>query len=312
MEKSRLLKIVSILLLVTSIGISQAEDLSEKLDKTTKKLRDAIDNSLSKSSASRKSNNKFGQRGRLEDEIARVRDKHGKQVGQRIQSFEKRYNARATSSIVKIYDKYGKDSGVAIEKSVKRLGTRILVEAERDLDEVIPKISRFARDPETQEALYTAAATAIHYQNLAEDYKSTAKYGAVDGLRYLAKNMYIENSTGQTVTIESYAQDWIGKSIPPLKNTSIHDDPVGSIVYLLVYKDTDYMVNELRVIPTKSNKHVSLSDAILHSSPSSPANALNVLETIGALEVLKKSIGNGEDSSSKAMDLMRQIERGAN
>ena len=162
MEKSRLLKIVSILLLVTSIGISQAEDLSEKLDKTTKKLRDAIDNSLSKSSASRKSNNKFGQRGRLEDEIARVRDKHGKQVGQRIQSFEKRYNARATSSIVKIYDKYGKDSGVAIEKSVKRLGTRILVEAERDLDEVIPKISRFARDPETQEALYTAAATAIH------------------------------------------------------------------------------------------------------------------------------------------------------
>jgi len=283
-----------------------ADDLKEKLESASKKLKDATERTRTKVNDWRGAQGKEIQQN-FSTRVREITKQYGPEVQRSIDQVGDRYGDRATSTIVDLYERYGPSTAAAFERTCQQLGSSVTIGCQGEFSRYYPRIQSYIDSPEIQEKAISAAMTAMIYSGEIGDLDRTRKRSVEIGMRHLAENITVKDESGRLISLDKFSQAWIGKKAPFLRNTSVHQDPVGSITYLLMFQDPSYAVNDMRIVPSGDGEYKSLSSTLYDSSPQNAKQTLKVLSTIGDLESVVQETNSCGDISSAARSFSSQL-----
>ena len=223
---------------------------------------------------------------RAGDLLADAYREHGSGFGERVAAALDHHGEEVASQLSHVLETHGPAAASAFESACRTMGGSTALAVQRELNNYIPLLEQKLASPRNQEAAFNAALIALSYSEGMSDINRRQKTLVVNGIRYAAANIIVRDHSGRVVSLETYAQEWIGSNAPVLRGTSIERDPVGSIVYLFAYQDVNYMINEMQIVPSAGGRHRSLSQTLYDSSPRDAQSVLRTLATIERSESL--------------------------
>ena len=142
------------------------------------------------------------------------------------------------------------------------------------------RIKQFLESEEEQEkAMQTMGVVISMYRDL----KETPKRLTAQSLGYIADNVMI-NHEGKVISLEKYAQLWMSEDGPHLEGTTIYEDPAQAVTYVLLFRDKDYIINEMKIIKNDEGEYLSLSDAVIDGTNLDTDKVTDLLEIMDAYE----------------------------
>ena len=211
----------------------------------------------------------------------------------RIDQLIRKYNVSIGESVLNVFKEYDKRIGETLLNSLnvveKMTGSQMI----NKINKVRSNLSSGQYDKE--EIIVAVLSTAIQLN------KVDKKELTYQSLKYLASNLSIKNSNGQVVTFEDYSKDWINDNAPFLRGTSIAEDPVETLTYVVIYKDSDYILNDMKIINSGNNEMCSISEAI-YTSTGDFDQLIGVMEGI---ETFKDPMSD-EQAMMKAAEILSE------
>lgn len=238
--------------------------------------------------------------------VADVYEQHGASAGVALSAMYRIQGDELGSSMHRLFEQYGP----AVAQEVSNLGgyaQRVLTETYASIGVqafeqlhglyaragetlgnaaagVISDVRDTIEDPvERDRAIHAGLRTISLMHNI----QANSQHMTVDAMRSVSRTVTIPGADGVPVSLEEYSRGWVRTNAPYLEGSSIEQDPIGSIGYMVVFQDMDYVASEMRVVRGPSGEHLSITEAAtVQVSPFMPDNALEALETAAAFETL--------------------------
>jgi Skp family chaperone for outer membrane proteins len=210
--------------------------------------------------------------------------KEGAELAQSISRWERKAKTEFLDAFEQIQTKHFKK----IEQAYKRFGPAL----GRKTAYAANRVFHSVQDPVIQEKALTA--TMVSCQMISR-FRKGFKQTTVDTLRQTCRQVVVEDEQGRRVSLEGHCRKYIAEEHPYLRGTSIEEDPVGSLTYVLAFQDVGYMTKEMKVVQTQDGDFASLQDAIVESSPQDPETTRAALEAMEAFDTLTDDDVNEQD-----------------
>ena len=197
--------------------------------------------------------------GRAVAHVVELGERYGTQVGEQLVTLYETYQPRVCDAIIAGYENFGRPMG----DRVMELALRI--DGSSDY---------FSDEPTLERAIISAAEVVI----AVEDFRTSGRGIIYDQVSSLADTVEVQHADGRTLSLREFAQDWVVTEVPSLAGSSIAEDPVEAFMYGVVYGDSDFVLNELRVIPSSDGEYLSLSQTVIAASPMDVDATIEMIE----------------------------------
>jgi hypothetical protein len=259
----------------------------------------------------------------------------GDQVSRVLEEACRSHGSGVARALSEIYQEHGRELGDLVANGLERHGERFVMDLSRlvreddalrgalenlhrlggsavlnGMFEGMPYVERLSRSalPQGQKSqAFSALLTALTYVAESGGFRRATRRLAVDGLRYLASQAQVQCDNGQTVSLDEYARSWIRNNAPFLAGSSVERDPVGAVTYVLVFNDTDYIANEMRIIPGRDGQFRTPREALYSAAPKDVGQVLGVLDAMGSAERLRREALSGGDIDGAALALANSL-----
>jgi len=211
---------------------------------------------------------------RLVDRASRVVQQHGDKAQKGISNSIDRYGTRVTEKLVGVYERHGRDAGDHVVDAMHRHA---------------PEIVAAVKDPKDSEKVVCAALTVLEMR---ANWKETKRTAAYEGLRAAGK-IKIDTPRG-LVSLEDHFRHELTQQVPYLVRSSIVEDPAEFIVYGIVARDPNYLIKEMRVLPSKKgNRKISMLQYAAETRRFDADKTLAVLDLMEKSENMRTSLESG-------------------
>lgn len=159
----------------------------------------------------------------------------------------------------------------------------------QDARDLSDRLRIAVQDPQMRDrALEAALFTLEVYENRAE-YTTT-------GLKVVLQNVSVTTREGERMNAEEFLRREIVRSCPFLAGTTIAEDPVRCLTYGVIYKDRDFLLNDLKVWPSPQGS-LSANEALAAALHADPARTMDALDRLEAWSVLTSPEASAEDAA---------------
>ncbi len=241
----------------------------------------------------------------ITNSINNIIDTHGKDAGRiyaetlvyvddnaiRVEQLIRKYDVKVGESVLNIFKEYDKRIGETLLNSLNVVEQMTGNKMIKKINKVGSNLSSGQYDKE--EIIVAVLSTAIQLN------KFDKKELTYQSLKFVAANLTIKNSRGQVVTFEDYSKDWINDNAPFLRGTSIAENPVETLTYVVIYKDSDYILNDMKIIKSGNNEMCSISEAIYTST----GDFDQLIGVMDGIETLKDPMSD-EQAMMKAAEIL--------
>ena len=255
------------------------------------------------SQASREMSNLYERYGgQIAEDVANLASRHGAEAISQCSAVINQHGERAGRNLMQAYDQYGKHAGAALAEAIRRHGPAAGEKAGILLNEVLGHAGQYMENEENQrKAAEAVITTAVIYSKFDSEKKRITK----EAITLAANNIEVVDPHGRRTNLNRYTQEWIGTNAPYLRGTSIAEDPAEAITYGVIYGDTNYICNDMKLLHCKDGEFRSIRDTAIYES------GFDADQTIAALEIADNfaTLGDGEASADDLVAAAQMIER---
>jgi len=218
----------------------------------------------------------------------------------------KKYGDNAGKQIVSLYNRHGSKIATAVsamyEKHGPSIGERMKLVADRTRNWASGKMTKTKVD----KAVFAAVAASSIYSRFNDKVKTRTK----NTIEKITNTIQVKDRNGRVASLNDYMKTWINTKAPALKGTSIAEDPVEAITYGVLFRDTDYIVNDLRIVRTPGGQIVSIRDRVEQTGSLDVDATLRMIEVVDNVETLSDREASPEDMVIAAKMLQKVNQTG--
>lgn len=175
-----------------------------------------------------------------------------------------------------VYDRHGEHLGLRISALALRIDERYLG----------------GHDASTAEKVLLAT---VHTASMYNRFDAIKRQATRTAIRTAAEHIPIKTADGRVLSLSDFAKEWVPAHVPVLAGTSIAQDPVEALTYIAVFKDTDYMLNEMKVVRGAGGEFVAPAAYIAQSSPLDAGSTLAVIDAVEGFSTLADGEAGADD-----------------
>lgn len=210
----------------------------------------------------------------LRHEAQRLGKQYGYQVQREVEMAQRRFGNQTAAELSRAYSQYGPQIGRQVQNS---------------LDIYYRNSARWASNPQNQQkAVNAIVQTAVVYNRFDSKKKRITK----QAITRAGEHIMVQDHRGRSVNLNQFSKDYISQNAPFLAGTSIAEDPAEALTYGIIYGDTNYIFNDMKVMPSRNGEFHSVRDAAIMNA------GLDAGQTLAALEMADniQTLGDGEAS----------------
>jgi hypothetical protein len=158
-----------------------------------------------------------------------------------------------------------------------------------DLCRITDRVVAEVRDPQNQDRALECAIKAIEIYSNRQEFTTQAA-------KSVLQHVSVTTREGETMNAEQFLQREIVRQWPYLAGTTIAEDPVRCLTYGVMYKDKDFLFNDLKILPGPQGA-VSANEALSRAIYVDPAQTIAALDTMEALTVIAGGESTPEETA---------------
>jgi hypothetical protein len=158
-----------------------------------------------------------------------------------------------------------------------------------DLCRITDRVVAEVRDPQNQDRAIECAIKAIEIYNDRQEFTTQAA-------KSVLQHVSVTTRDGETMNAEQLLQREIVRQWPYLAGTTIAEDPVRCLTYGVIYKDKDFLFNDLKVLPGPQGA-MSANEALGRAIHADPAQTIAVLDKMEAWTVIAGGESTPEETA---------------
>lgn len=158
-----------------------------------------------------------------------------------------------------------------------------------DLRGITDRVVEQIKDPQNQDRAIECAIKAIEIYDNRQEFTTVA-------MKSVLQQVNLTTKDGETMNAEEFMRREIVRQWPYLAGTTIAEDPVRCLTYGVIYKDKDFLFNDLKVIPSPQGA-VSANVALGRAINVDPAQTMDVLDRMEAWSVVAGGESTPEETA---------------
>lgn len=166
-----------------------------------------------------------------------------------------------------------------------------------DMRNITERVVIEMRDPQNQERAIACAMGAIEVYTHRKEYSTVA-------IKTVLQKVPVRTPDGRVITAEDLVKQQIVRTCPYLAGTTIAEDPVRCLTYGVLFRDNDFLFNDLKVIPGPQGAR-SANEALCAAIKADPGQAEAAFAQIEAWSVITSPDANPEEMAGAVSVLMQ-------
>ena len=224
------------------------------------------------------------------DRLGELYRRHGSGIVDGVRRTLSRHGAAAGAAVLAAYTRLREGSAARVHEVIDRWGPAVGARAVEIAAHVQARAETYLTPENAARALNAAITTVALYERFEEVKKRATK----EAISFALDNIEVEVG-GRRVSLHEATKGWIREKAPFLRGSTIADDPVEALTYGLIYRDMDYVTQDLRIVPTGDGGFCSMTSALAHASPLDVDTTLEMLDVADGFATLADGNASAED-----------------